>query len=187
MPAYRKGAKKNKKKHTRPNTVVDAFGQKDGSAVEKCGGQNGRNTRTRKSKRERRKDRSPLGFLVAAGVAVAGLATALITSVRNKRRSDSVLQSMRKKPLVVTDHAACRMDCRFITRKNVLESLFRGTVNARKSEPMSRPCPKYVVDVDIRTKEGRLKKVQNVFSACEAETRLVTTIDTSTNWPCGPC
>ncbi len=29
--------------------------------------------------------------------------------------------------------------------------------------------------------------LQGVFAACPQETRVITVIDTDTNWPCGPC
>ena len=82
-----------------------------------------------------------------------------------------------------------RMDCRFVSKKDVLESLFKGRVNRRKSDLAARPgsCAKVVVDATISKGNGRTKNVQNVFAACEDETRLLTAIDTSTNWPCGPC
>jgi hypothetical protein len=83
----------------------------------------------------------------------------------------------------------CRMDCRFVSKKDVLESLFKGRVNRRKSDLQTSPggCAKVVVDATISKGNGRTKNVQNVFAACEDETRLLTAIDTSTNWPCGPC
>ena len=81
------------------------------------------------------------------------------------------------------------MECRFVSKKDVLESLFKGRVNRGKSDLRRKQdgCTKVVVDAVISKGNGRTKKVQNVFAACRDETRLITAIDQSTNWPCGPC
>lgn len=88
---------------------------------------------------------------------------------------------------VLTDHAACRMDCRFVSTKHIKHALSHGSINDRKSEPNLRPCPKYVVDDTSEVRGKTPKSVQVVFSACPTETRVLTVIDTKTNWPCGPC
>ena len=181
-PGRVKGGGKSKRNRKKP--VVDAFGSQGGGDRSNTPPAKGNN---KPSKKERRKARSPVGFLVALSVAVGGLAVAVYSSINAKKESDALLRSMRRRPLAITEHAACRMECRFVTKKDVTESLFKGRVNRRKSELGAKPCKKVVVDADIRTKEGRSKSVQNVFSACKDETRLVTAIDTSTNWPCGPC
>jgi len=220
----RAGRGKGKKGKKSGGRVVDAFGS-DGDAPSK----DRRSSRPSKNK-PTRQERSALGFVVAAAVAVGGIAVAILSNVKSRKESDRVLRSMRKKPLAITDHAACRyvwqvcqhfsgtsrprvgsgpvtrslthslthsnrfylihrMDCRFVSKKDVLESLFKGRVNRRKSDLAARPgsCAKVVVDATISKGNGRTKNVQNVFAACEDETRLLTAIDTSTNWPCGPC
>ena len=136
-PGGSKGKGKGKKKRSGP--VIDAFGGEDE------GGANPKKN-TKPSKAERKKSRSPVGFLVAAAVAVGGLVLTLYTSAQSKKESDSLLRSMRRKPLTVTDHAACRMECRFVTKKDVMESLYNGRVNRRKSDLGLRPCKKVVVD-----------------------------------------
>jgi hypothetical protein len=172
------GGKKKKPKKTNAKRV-DAFGDTAEPVDDP--------TRKKKSRKSKKSERSAGGFIVAAAACVVTLAWAVVGNVQRAKKSARVLQSMRSKPLHVTEHASCRMDCRFITKKEVLQSLFQGRVNTRKSNPDEKPCPKYVVDAEITTPEGRRKTIQNVFSACPAETRLITTIDTSTNWPCGPC
>lgn len=184
MPPVKRGKKTKPRKVLASGKQVDAFGenvpQQEGSGKKK----NNNNNTKKKTLKGRR---SAGGFLLAAVASVATLAWALVGNARQAKKSEKVLQSMRKKPLHITEHAACRMDCRFVTRKEVLQSLFSGRVNTRKSNPEEMPCPKYVVDAEVQTAQGRRKTVQSVFSACPTETRLVTTIDTSTNWPCGPC
>lgn len=175
MPSVKRG-KKGKPRAS--GSQIDAFGEPVPQNEESSRG---------KKKKIPKGHRSAGGFLLAAVVSVATLAWALVGNARQAKRSDRALQSMRKKPLHITEHAACRMDCRFVTKNEILQSLFTGRVNVRKSEPQETPCPKYVVDAEIKTPQGRRKTIQSVFSACPTETRLVTTIDTSTNWPCGPC
>lgn len=175
MPSVKRG-KKGKSRAS--GSQIDAFGDPVPQNEE---------SRRGKKKKIPKGQRSAGGFLLAAVASVATLAWALVGNARQAKKSDKALQSMRKKPLHITEHAACRMDCRFVTKKEILQSLFTGRVNVRKSEPQETPCPKYVVDAEIQTPQGRRKKIQSVFSACPTETRLVTTIDTSTNWPCGPC
>jgi hypothetical protein len=179
MPPVRRGKKTKPRKVRASDKQVDAFGENVPREKEH-GGKHGK-------KKTPKGRRSVGGFLVAAVASVATLAWALVGNARHAKKSEKVLQSMRKKPLHITEHASCRMDCRFVTRKEILQSLFSGRVNMRKSNPQETPCPKYVVDAEIHTAQGRRKTVQTVFSACPTETRVVTTIDTSTNWPCGPC
>lgn len=76
------------------------------------------------------------------------------------------------------------MDCRFVSKEDVQETLRIGRINDVKSEPSLKPCPKYVVDADIRNGS---KQVQAVFGACARETTVITVIDKGTDWPCGPC
>jgi len=79
---------------------------------------------------------------------------------------------------VTSEHAACRMECRFITAEEVERTLVDGKVDARHSTPNARPCPKIALNM------GR---VRAVWADCADSTRLVTAIDAETNHPCGPC
>lgn len=150
------------------------------------------NTPAGPEKKTKKQQRSIFGFFTAIA-SCGALVTWLISQGLFKRRRDrKVLDSMLQRPLVITEHAACRMDCRFITRQQIEDSLHRGVVNDRKSEPSLKPCPKYVVDAALPIKgkkkgQERTKNVQGVFAACPFETRVLTVIDTATNWPCGPC
>jgi hypothetical protein len=173
MTKLNKGSRSDKKNQTRSATNE----REDG------GGSN------IKSKRQQR---SIFGFFTAIASCGALIAWLISQGVYKRRRDRKILDGMLSKPLVITEHAACRMDCRFITRKQIEDSLQRGVVNDRKSEPSLQPCPKYVVDAALSTmgkKNGvrRTKNVQGVFAACPSETRVLTVIDTATNWPCGPC
>ena len=98
----RAGRGKGKKGKKSGGRVVDAFGS-DGDAPSK----DRRSSRPSKNK-PTRQERSALGFVVAAAVAVGGIAVAILSNVKSRKESDRVLRSMRKKPLAITDHAACR-------------------------------------------------------------------------------
>lgn len=184
LPSVRRGTRKPRKLNA-SGKQVDAFGESIPVDSERSSG-TGKDT-GKTPKKSAKSRRSAGGFLVATVASVATLVWAMVGNARQAKKSDRILQSMRRNPLHITEHAACRMDCRFVTRKEILQSLFRGRVNTRKSVPGESPCPKYVVDAEVTTEQGRRKTIQSVFSACPTETRLITTIDTSTGWPCGPC
>ena len=95
-----------------------------------------------------------------------------------ERENERVRARLRSKPRVTSEHAACRMECRFITAEEVERTLVDGKVDARHSTPNARPCPKIALNM------GR---VRAVWADCADSTRLVTAIDAETNHPCGPC
>ena len=188
--------------------------------------------------RRGKRPKSFLGLLAAGGAYVALWAWNLWSRGQQATDDRRTLAAMLAKPLAITEHAACRMDCRcagaggrgglpvprctcvhltrwlplcaaaspphhlptpppppcsYIGRPEVEESLRVGRINARKSAPGLRPCPKYVVDATVGGgrggggERGGPKNVQAVFAACPRETRLITVIDKDTNWACGPC
>ena len=102
-----------------------------------------------------------------------------------------ILRSMWRKPLFITEHAKCRQDCRHISTPdilNILSNTSTSRINHRKSEPTLRPCAKYTVDGTVRVNDnGSGRNIQAVFSACPTQTRVITVVDTDTDWPCGPC
>lgn len=161
-------------------TKVDSFGTSIVSNESNDGKGGDKKAGSKKSQR------SILGFIVGTVSCAALWGWSIMNGVSQRRRDRAILDGMRRRPLAITEHAACRMDCRFVTRAEVQKTLRNGRINSRKSDRTSKPCPKYVVDADIDV-NSRLKKVQSVFAACPTETRLITVIDNSTNWPCGPC
>lgn len=110
---------------------------------------------------------------------------------RKRQEDERLLTAMRRRPLRFTEHAACRADCRFVTRDQVAATLREGSINDRKSEPRLRPCPKYVVDAAVQASGSgngsSRKNIQAVCLACPTETRVLTVIDRDTDWPCPPC
>lgn len=134
--------------------------------------------------RPKKAKKSFLGMLVTGAGFAALWAYNVYARVQQGQADRRTLDAMLRKPLGVTQHAACRMDCRFIGRPEIEETLRTGRINSRKSQPTLRPCPKYTVDAIAGPAR---KNVQGVFAACPAETRVITVIDTDTNWACGPC
>ncbi|KAK3286461.1 hypothetical protein CYMTET_5986 [Cymbomonas tetramitiformis] len=134
------------------------------------------------SKGEKKKARSAPGF-IGAGLGLFAFIGWTVWSVFAKEKEDreyskKIRTRLASKPLVFSDHASCRMDCRHVGMNDVVSTLQSGRVNSRKSNPAARPCPKYALD------KGR---VQAVFADCATSTPVVTVIDTHTNHPCGPC
>ncbi len=78
------------------------------------------------------------------------------------------------------------MDCRHITEKEIREILGQGTINYDKSEPESRPDPKYTLEG--YTKEGQHLRI--VFAvpppARDKESSLVvvTCMELGVEWEC---
>lgn len=81
-------------------------------------------------------------------------------------------------PLVTTEHAACRMDCRHVSEAELEELLHSGSINERKSDLDLRPCPKLVVDAAV----GAQKNIEAVISACPQASHLITVIDLDRDW-----
>ena len=183
--------------------------------------------------------RRSLAALLAAGAAgfAALWAWAVYSRAQQSTADRRILQAMASRPLHITEHAACRMDCRcvceggesgatainasvlqppsdaapasglrFVGRGEVTQALEHGRINRRKSAPALAPCPKYAVDAAVvvaaaaagprggggsggkqQKQQWKKKHVQAVFAACPRETRLITVIDTDTDWACGPC
>ena len=175
-PKLPQGKKKNSRVPAENNQGGDQSSGGGGGAGKKGG---------RGSKKSQR---SILGFVLGAAACVGLWSWGIFQGVEKRKRDRKILDRMLRRPLAITEHAECRMDCRFITKDQINESLRKGRINDRKSDPNERPCPKYVVDAEVpHSTNGSTKAVQGVFSACRNETWVITVIDTETAWPCGPC
>ena len=82
--------------------------------------------------------------------------------------------------LIVSKHAACRMDCRKIDEQEIREILQNGTINWSKSEPNNKPDPKYAVEGVTSDNQ----KVRIVFADSPKGLVVVTVIDLKTDWDC---
>ena len=86
----------------------------------------------------------------------------------------------RRAELVFTKHARCRMDCRHITAMEIHEVLDNGTINYNKSEPDSRPDPKYAV-------EGYTAEQQHlriIVAPENAKLIIITCMELGVEWSC---
>ena len=80
--------------------------------------------------------------------------------------------------VIYTKHALCRLDCRQISKAEVLSTINNGEINHRKSEPDSLPCPKYAYEVDGK------KNLRIVVAACPSKTKIITAIDLDREFNC---
>lgn len=112
--------------------------------------------------------------------AIAGLVALVAHGERAalEKESEAVRRRLRRKPRGFSEHAVCRMDCRFIGEDEATATLARGKLSKRHSSPGATPCPRWALE------DGR---VRAVWAECRDETKLVTVIDTVTDHPCGPC
>jgi hypothetical protein len=86
----------------------------------------------------------------------------------------------RRAELVFTRHARCRMDCRHISAREIHEVLDNGIINYGKSEPDSRPDPKYAV-------EGYTAEQQHlriIVAPENAKLIIITCIELGVEWSC---
>jgi hypothetical protein len=82
--------------------------------------------------------------------------------------------------LIFTRHARCRMDCRHISAREIHEVLDNGIINYGKSEPESRPDPKYAV-------EGYTAEQQHLRIIVAPENTkliIITCIELGVEWSC---
>ncbi len=84
------------------------------------------------------------------------------------------------KPVTVTKHGHCRMDCREIDAYEVQQILLKGQKNVAKSKPNDTPCPSTALEGV--TRDGQ--RVRIVVSDCGSTAKLVTVIDLETDYKC---
>jgi len=82
--------------------------------------------------------------------------------------------------IVYTKHAKCRMACRRIDESEILEIKEEGKVNDEKSEPYSKPDPKFAVEGITHDKQH----VRVVFAQTSNSLVVVTCIDLDTDYAC---
>jgi hypothetical protein len=82
--------------------------------------------------------------------------------------------------LIFTRHARCRMDCRHITSQEIQEILDNGTINYAKSEPKSRPDPRFAL-------EGYTAEQQHlriIIAPEKGKLIIITCIELGVEWSC---
>ena len=85
------------------------------------------------------------------------------------------------KPLVLTKHARCRMDCRFIEAYEINEVLQQNKINERKTKREAKPCPS--IAYEGITRDGQHARV--IIGACDQKSPVViTVIDLKNEYQC---
>lgn len=84
----------------------------------------------------------------------------------------AVQQQLLARPLELTRHGACRMDCRSIDRNEVVDVLRSGTLKPERTRNDGR-CPSYAIEG--RGTDGHRLRI--VYAGCADQTRVVTAID----------
>ena len=84
------------------------------------------------------------------------------------------------KNLILTKHAKCRMNCRKISKAEVLEVIDEGKENKRKSNPNDPRCP--TIALEDWTEDGQLVRI--IVADCDNVAKLITVIDLKNNYDC---
>jgi hypothetical protein len=86
------------------------------------------------------------------------------------------------KPVVLTQHAKCRMGCRQIDASEIQEMLDNGTINQRKSGQSKdeSTCP----TVALEGKTHDAQTVRIVVAECADKAKIVTVIDLKNEFKC---
>lgn len=113
------------------------------------------------------------------GVAPVAQAAPVTSEAAPAATSDDPRAALAARPLALTRHGACRMDCRQIDRGEV-DGVLRSGVWAPERTRSDGPCPSHAFEG--RGTDGHRLRV--VFAACPDETRVVTAIDLDRDWPC---
>lgn len=82
--------------------------------------------------------------------------------------------------LIYSKHARCRMGCRHISEREVMEILKNGTINYQKSDMRGQPDPKYALEG--ATDDGQ--HVRIIFANSPRGIVVVTVIDLENEWKC---
>ena len=119
--------------------------------------------------------------IVLAGSCAAFLAKFHVQKEKERKDQESRIRSkLTSKPLALTQHGACRMECRFISEKDVENALRFGRFSPKHS---TVERGKYAFE------RGRVRAIfgDNTTNDGDNTTTLVTAIDIDTDHPCGPC
>ena len=97
-------------------------------------------------------------------------------------REPAAREALERHPaeLVYTRHAICRMQCRHISREEVMEILSHGIIHFNKSNRGARPCPTFALQG--RTASG--ERIEVIFAQCREQTRVVTCYNLQKEFDC---
>ncbi len=83
-------------------------------------------------------------------------------------------------PLIYTQHARCRMNCRHISDSEVKEILQKGKINYSKSDLQAKPDPKYALEGVTHDNQH----VRIIFAPSKKGMAVITCIDMNEEWKC---
>lgn len=85
-------------------------------------------------------------------------------------------------PVLLTQHAKCRMGCRQIEEAEIGEVIAQNNINLRKStpEPTDGKCPTFAYEG--KTKDNQ--QVRVIVADCDREAKIVTVIDLKNDFTC---
>jgi len=110
------------------------------------------------------------------GLTTTNSGNAVPTIINNAGNNDFLTDN----ELVYTKHAKCRMDCRKISKAEVMDILHNGKVNHAKTRTSNGPCPSYALEGVTQDNQ----RVRIVFADCNNATKVVTAIDLENNYDC---
>lgn len=82
--------------------------------------------------------------------------------------------------LVFTHHAACRMNCRHISEKDIAEIIEKGIIVLNKTNLSDKPCPTFAVQGFTSSHEN----LRVIFAQCGKETKVVTCYNLHKDFEC---
>ncbi len=82
--------------------------------------------------------------------------------------------------LEYSNHALCRMDCRTISKREVMDIRKNGSVNVEKSSLDAEDCPRWALEGD--TEDGQELRI--IFAQCAEKMVVVTAIDLHNEYMC---
>lgn len=102
----------------------------------------------------------------------------------NKGNKTDIKLSYKGKKLILTKHAKCRMDCRYIDESEIMEIIANNNINARKStkEVSAGKCPTTAYE----GVSGDEQQLRIIIAYCEGDevAKVVTVIDTGNEFSC---
>lgn len=105
------------------------------------------------------------------------------TTTENKTKEKTEIRGFNRNPAQIhySKHARCRMACRHIDEREILDLLHNGKINYKKSELQGDDCHKKYALEGI-SKDGQHLRI--IVAPCADEETIVTCIDLDTEWSC---
>lgn len=92
-------------------------------------------------------------------------------STQGKSQTQEIKDKILQSNIIYTKHALCRMECRNISKEDILEVLRNGELNHSKTTSNDSQCPTYAIEAKTKS----YNKVLAIFAICDDVSKLVTT------------